>query len=232
MRVHQKYGFGMAPVKPGTQERRNAAAATVLGLLKWAGSPDSSVADDISEVKGLFTRCITHDQWDWFTVWSQLGRPGRRKCQSISETLGYLREAITQQDADRTQVLCEQLRQAGAIAMLDRFPDAGPKEYFEGDGIGYVYIMSTRSNPNMLKIGYTERTVEQRVKEINNATGIPEPYGVCAVWTVLSAPQVEKAVHDALAEYRVRPDREFFDLNYKIAYKKITGIVRDSRREL
>ena len=116
--------------------------------------------------------------------------------------------------------------------MLDRFPDAGPKEYFEGDGIGYVYIMSTRSNPNMLKIGYTERTVEQRVKEINNATGIPEPYGVCAVWTVLSAPQVEKAVHDALAEYRVRPDREFFDLNYKIAFKKITGIVRDSRREL
>jgi hypothetical protein len=61
----------------------------------------------------------------------------------------------------------------------------------------------------VLKIGYTERAVEQRVKEINGATGIVEPYGVRAVWIVLKAPLVEKAVHDALAEYRVRGGREF-----------------------
>ena len=117
MRVHQKYGFGMAPVKPGTQERRDAAVGAVLGVRKSAGSPDSSVA-------------------------------------------------------------------------------------------------------------------EQRIKEINSHTRIIEPYGVCAVWTVRGAPQVEKAVHDALAEYRVRPDREFFELSYRTASKTITGIVRDSCREL
>jgi hypothetical protein len=222
----------MAPVKPGTQERRNAAAGVVLGLLKSAGSPDSSVADDISEVKGLFTRCAKHDQWDWFTVWTQLGRPGRKECIVIYGTLGSLRQAITQQDADRTQVLCEQLRQAGAIAMLDRFPDAELREHLEDDGIGYIYIMSTRSSRYMLKIGYTERTVEERVKEINRHTGIIEPYGVCAVWAVRGAPQVEKAVHDALAEYRVRPDREFFELSYRTAIKIVTGVVEDSRREL
>jgi hypothetical protein len=70
------------------------------------------------------------------------------------------------------------------------------------------------------------------VKEINSATGIFEPYGVRAVWIVLKAPLVEKAVHDALTEYRVRGDREFFELNYVTAFKIIGDIVHDSRREL
>jgi hypothetical protein len=232
VRVHHKWGFGMAPVKPRTQERRNAAAATVLGLLESAGCPDSPVADDISEVKGLFTRCFKQDQWDWFTVWTQLGRPGRKNCISMSETLGHLRQVIIQRDADRVPALCERLRQAGAIVMLHGFLYARPGEHSGGDGIGYIYIMSTRSNPSMLKIGYTERMVEERVKEINRATGIFEPYGVRAVWTVLRAPQVEKAAHDALTEYRVRLDREFFELNYATAFKIVEDIVRSSRREL
>jgi T5orf172 domain len=232
MRVHQKWGFGMAPVKPGTQERRTAAAGTVLGLLESAGCPDLWVADEISEIKGVFTRCFKQDQWDWFTVWTQLGRPGRKNCLSVSETLGRLRQVIIQREADRIPVLCEQLRQAGAIVMLHKFLDTRPRECSGDDGIGYIYIMSTRSDPNMLKIGYTERTVEERVKEINRATGIFEPYGVRAVWTVLRAPQAEKAVHDALTEYRVRPDREFFELKYATACKIVEDIVHSSRREL
>ena len=229
MRVHQKWGFGMARVKPGTQERRNRAATAVLGLLKSASYPDSSIADDISEVKGLFTRCYKQDQWDWFTVWTQLGRPRRNTCISISETLGYLRQAVSQQDADRIPVLCERLRQAEAIVMLHGFPNTRPKEYSGDDRIGYIYIMSTRSHPSELKIGYTERTVEERAKEINRATGIFEPFGVRAVWTVLKAPQVERAVHDALAEYRGRVDREFFVLNYATAFEIVEDIVRGFR---
>jgi hypothetical protein len=232
VRVYQKWGFGMAPVKPRTQERRTRAAASVLSLLQSAGCPDSSVADDISEVKGLFTRAFKQDQWDWFTVWTQLGRPGRKYCMSISQTLGYLRRAITEQNVDRIPALQQQLRQAGAILILHRFLNPRPNEYFGSERTGYIYIVSARSTPSILKIGYTERTVEERVKEINRATGVFEPYGVRAVWTVLRAPEVEKAVHDALTEFRIRQDREFFELNYATAFKIIEDIVEDSRREL
>lgn len=183
----------MAPIKPSTQERRNRAAAAVSSLLKSDDRPDLLVADDISEVKGLFTRCFKQDQWDWFTVWTQLGRPGRKCCMSISQTLGHLRQAITEQHVNQMPSIREQLAQAGAIAILHRFLNPRPREYSGGEeGIGYIYIMSTRSNPSRLKIGYTERAVEQRVKEINRATGIFEPYGVRAVWTVLRAPQGRK----------------------------------------
>ena len=208
--MHQKWGFGMAPVKPTTQERRNQAAATVLNLLQSADYPHSSVAGDISEVKGLFTRSFKQDQWDWFTVWTQLGRPGRKRCVSISQTLGYLRGTIIGHHTDQIADLCKLLIQARTVTTLHRFLNPRPNDYFEDEGIGYIYIMSTRSNPSMLKIGSTERTVEQRVKEINSSTGIFEPYGVRAVWTVLTAPQVEKAVHEALTQIGVRQDQESF----------------------
>jgi hypothetical protein len=78
----------------------------------------------------------------------------------------------------------------------------------------------------------TERSVEQRLKEINSATGVAEPYGARAVWTVQGAPQIEKAVHQALSGYRVRADREFFELSYGTAFTTVRDIVQASRREL
>jgi hypothetical protein len=214
------------------QERRDRAASIVFDLLKTTDTPEPSVADDISEIKGLFTRSCKQDQWDWFTVWTQLGRPGRKCSRSISNALGELRQAVIIQDTESITSLRRQLRQVGAVVCLHRFLNPRPGEYFGADGIGYIYILSVRSNPLMLKIGYTERTVEQRVKEINSATGIVEPYGVRAVWIVSKAPLMEKVIHDALAEYRVRGDREFFELAYGTAFKIIGNIVHGSRREL
>ena len=40
---------------------------------------------------------------------------------------------------------------------------------------GYVYILSNPAMPGLLKIGYTERDVQERVKELSN-TGIPSPF--------------------------------------------------------
>jgi T5orf172 domain len=202
-----------------------------LDLLNQPVRLDVSVADSISEVKGLFTRTCKQDQWDWFTVWTQLGRPGRKNARDISDQLGLLRRAITGQDQVSAALARARLRDADAILTLRRFLDPLLNERYQKPGLGYVYILSTRSHPRLLKIGYTLRSVEQRVKEINSATGIVEPYGVRAVWIVKGAPQVERAVHDALAGYRVRSDREFFELAYGSAFRIVGDIVHQSRRE-
>jgi hypothetical protein len=87
---------------------------------------------------------------------------------------------------------------------------AGGRDKVKQDGLtGFLYILSTRSQPRFLKIGMTQRAVEVRVKEINAATGIVIPYGVRAVWKVDNAHEVEREVHALLADYRVRTDREF-----------------------
>jgi hypothetical protein len=228
----------MAPVKPETQERRRQAAVTVLGLLdsihplKPTEHLDSAAGKAISEVKGLFTRSVAQDQWDWFSVWTQLGRPGQKRCRDISKNLGHLRRAMLDQDVERVMLAHRALMQAGAPSAIQWFLDPKPSEYFRRDGTGYIYILSTRSHPKWLKVGYTERTVEERVKEINRATGVLEPFGVRAVWVLLNAPQVEEFVHYALAEYQVRDDREFFELPLDTAFKIVRDIVHDYRREL
>lgn len=137
-------------------------------------------------------------------------------------------------DQDVPQVLPARHRliEAGFFSTIQRFLNPRPDGYFGGNATGYVYILSNRSNPRLLKIGYTERTVEQRVKKINSTTGILEPYGVRAVWVVQNARQVERAVHEALADHRVRADREFFELPYDTAFKIVGDIVHNSRREL
>lgn len=232
MRVHQKWGFGMAPVKPEVQYRRDQAATEVLAVLEGVSSPGPSSADAISEVKGLFTRSYKQDQWDWFTVWTQLGRPGGRRCESISHDLGEIRRSALDQDPDQAETLRGLLRRAGAVESLRSFLESRSGQQPVKPGTGYVYILSTRTSPQLLKIGYTERAVEQRLKEINSATGVAEPYGVRAVWTVQNAPEVEKAVHEALARYRIRADREFFELPYGAAFQAIRDIIYASRREL
>jgi len=59
-------------------------------------------------------------------------------------------------------------------------------------------VLSTREQPDFLKIGMTTRTVEERVREINTATGVLIPFGVRRCWRVMDPSRSEKLIHSAL----------------------------------
>ena len=42
---------------------------------------------------------------------------------------------------------------------------------------GYLYCFSNHSYPGILKVGMTERTPEQRIKELFK-TGVPSPFHI------------------------------------------------------
>lgn len=220
MKVEQKWGFGMAPVKPGVQAERRQSAVKLTDVLK-SGLTDDETLAVLSEIKGLFTRCWKQDQWDWFTVWMQLGRPGTNNTREISYTLKRLRDAIRDSEIEGQQVAIAELGDLGIRPRLETFlsdrPSVGPTE------VGCIYVLSTRENRDVLKIGYTNRSVEERVREINANTGVVIPFGVRAMWVVRDARGVEASVHDLLAEYRIRKDREFFKMDFRIAFQ----IIRD-----
>jgi hypothetical protein len=100
------------------------------------------------------------------------------------------------------------------------------------ESVGKIYILSTRESRDVLKIGYTNRTVEERVKEINSATGVLIPYGVRAMWIVKSAKEIEAELHNLLSPFRIRQDREFFQMDFLDAFKFISGYIREKREEL
>lgn len=222
VRVAAKWGFGNAPLKNSHREKTEAAIRTVLKVLAEVPDP-SEIAhlDAISHVKGQFTRVVKQDQWDWYTVWSLLGRPSRQPANRISKKLGELRTAIKAMDRQAADRIRSELEAIDILRYLDNFLAGGRKETLQDGPAGFIYILSTRSQPQFLKIGMTQRSVEARVKEINGVTGVVIPYGVRAVWKVDNALEREKEVHALLAEYRVRADREFFEIEFNDASRII-----------
>jgi hypothetical protein len=63
---------------------------------------------------------------------------------------------------------------------------------------GYVYILSNPAMPGLLKIGCTDRSIEERTKELNSATGVPTPFEVEAIFFSTNSLIEEKQIHVAL----------------------------------
>ena len=108
----------------------------------------------------------------------------------------------------------------------------GKAQIAEEDGAGWVYLLSTRELPDLLKIGMTTRTVEERLREVNGATGITFPFGVRRCWRVRDPAAAERLIHQSLAVHRVRADREFFRASYRDAARMIDATLRETDLEL
>ncbi|MHC1746927.1 MAG: GIY-YIG nuclease family protein [Cellulosilyticaceae bacterium] len=87
---------------------------------------------------------------------------------------------------------------------------------------GFLYVLSNPSfAQGIYKIGYTERTVKERIEELRS-TGVPTPFKeVCSLY-VPYVQDAEKIIHEILAENRIENDREFFkctmeEINYAIS---------------
>jgi hypothetical protein len=79
---------------------------------------------------------------------------------------------------------------------------------------GYVYFLSNPSMPeDMLKIGMTKHSPEERARALSNNTSVPIPFKVEFAFQVAELSRAEYTVHNALSEYRVSDKREFFQID-------------------
>ena len=85
---------------------------------------------------------------------------------------------------------------------------------------GFVYVMLNPSYPDLVKIGLTERTSEERARELRTS-GVPTPFIVIYDELVSDCDAVEAAIHRRLAGYRVSDDREFFRIPVKEAIRTL-----------
>jgi hypothetical protein len=72
-----------------------------------------------------------------------------------------------------------------------------------------VYILTNESMPGYIKVGRTEREVSKRVVELDN-TAVPLPFQCYYAARVADYEKVERAIHVAFDNFRVRKNREFF----------------------
>jgi len=94
----------------------------------------------------------------------------------------------------------------------------------DGDHDSWVYVLSNPSQPGIFKIGYTSNTPEERARQLSNATGVALPYEVEYAYSCWNGLELEKDVHERLNEYRLRKQREFFQVDLEEAKEIINEI--------
>ena len=87
---------------------------------------------------------------------------------------------------------------------------------------GYVYIMTNSSfREDWVKIGYTVN-LENRLKELSGATGVPLPFEIYATLKTAKYKEVEHSLHhiiDRISDLRIAKNREFFNITPNQAYE-------------
>ena len=210
-----KWGFGMAPIKPSTDAINRNALLNVTNFISGTNAIDSlTILDDISIVKGLFNRIIKQNQWNWFTVNMYFDYPSGNDLKMIVNDLGMLKNALVKHDNITGQKALQRLYSSNITLYCHNYLNFDiNKETTEQ----YVYILSRREEKEVLKIGMTTRNIQKRVNEINSATGVLYPLSARKVYKVKDCRKVEKDIHSLLQKYRIRADREFFNIEFKVA---------------
>jgi hypothetical protein len=92
---------------------------------------------------------------------------------------------------------------------------------------GYIYILSNPKMKGLLKIGFSERPVQQRIEELNSATGVPAPFELEAVFVSSDPRTHEQFIHVELQRFRI-PGKEFFEVHISKAVQVAESICKRS----
>jgi hypothetical protein len=223
--ITHKWGFGMAPIKPESLRDRLQHVKVVRDFIVGdeIGAKDG-LLDSLSEVKGLFNRTVRSRPVGLVHDLGNAWLPDEVTARDGAIQIGELRSAVkvaSGTDIARTR---NALRDLGAIEYLNCFLEESASADHEG---GFIYILSSPELPNMLKIGQTTRTPEVRTKEINSATGVIIPWGVRYAWRVSDPEGAERAIQKLLDRFRIRNDREAFQMDFF----KASDLIRDYLRQ-
>lgn len=109
--------------------------------------------------------------------------------------------------------------------------NAAAKTRQEGVEPGFVYLLTNRSMPGLVKIGHTTREIGTRVRELNAPTGIPTPFDVILDVFVRDSAKAEHLAHEQLASHRISTNREFFQVPTSTAIQAIYRAVQEVNEE-
>ena len=84
--------------------------------------------------------------------------------------------------------------------------------------MGYVYILTNKAMPGLIKIGQTARTVQERVDELYT-TGVPIGFDIAHEFECENHEQLESQIHRELERHRFNRHREFFEYSADEAFQ-------------
>ena len=73
-----------------------------------------------------------------------------------------------------------------------------------------IYVLTNEAMPGLVKIGFTEDSVVNRMRQLTAHAGVPLPFECYYAAEVDDTTRVERILHQLFSEARVNPKREFF----------------------
>lgn len=100
-----------------------------------------------------------------------------------------------------------------------------PSQNYHGktSGEGFIYVLSNKAYPGLVKIGYTRQDPEQRAAQLFSS-GVPYPFEIEATFKCKDAQWTELSTHNSLQRFKAG-DREFFKLTPIAAIFRIRQII-------
>ncbi len=90
---------------------------------------------------------------------------------------------------------------------------------------GFVYLATNESMKDLVKIGMTTKSVEERMKELSS-TGVPTPF-ICRFSRKVDNPhEVESRLHNLFKYCRVNSKKEFFTVDWQAAMVAMLLLVK------
>jgi T5orf172 domain len=82
-------------------------------------------------------------------------------------------------------------------------------------GKGFIYILSNNSMPGLLKVGLTENSIRQRIRELSSNTGVPTEFKLEKAFEIDANAlfRVEQAIHRELKIAGFHHQKEFFKVS-------------------
>ena len=111
----------MAPISDKMRNRYDYAVETGLAAVGEDCSPDQVDPDGLSELKGMFNRSIRQDQWDWFSVHTELDRPTPSDMRRIVAWLTEMLRAVLALDEAKFEATKVRLQRANLLHMLQEY---------------------------------------------------------------------------------------------------------------
>lgn len=96
--------------------------------------------------------------------------------------------------------------------------------------IGYVYIMVNAAFPDLIKIGRTTKSSNERASELYT-TGTPGKFFVAYDVLVDDCIDVERQMHELIGDKRYSSNREFFQVTIKEAIEVLQEITKNRKIE-
>ena len=228
--VKRTSGFGMADVSMWERKLFDPAISKVLGILKGESYPHRSHARTIKAVEDLFEICLKRTEDNWLTVYSLLGYPPVSHLYELKSCLSQLRSALLMRDREKVENGLGQLIRGNLFLPLWNYENRA-NWISRSDFSGWVYILNQEhANPDVLKIGMTQQTsYKPRVQSFNRQTLVLYPFSVKMVYPVRHARAAETRVFEQLSQFRIRKDREFFEIPIEEAITQVEDILTEAR---